>query len=103
MWWVELNWLQDAEFLGWLLLLFLQAMPEQLAAIEDILTGKAFPDYQQSLPRTQQLALSPSPSPASALKVAIEGDPVTGHFCIRFASPGEASQAAPHEPPPLCG
>ena len=67
---------------------------EQQAAIERFLGGQPFPSLQKDAPPPQRPGYSQSPSPGSMLKAAIQGDPTSAHFCIRFAPADEASQAA---------
>ncbi len=67
-----------------LLLLLARATPDQLAAVERFLTGAPLPD--------------PPAAAAGDLRVAPEGDPATGQFCIRVSRTGDAVLVAPHNP-----
>ena len=81
-----------------LLLQLLQTTPEKLVAIERFLAGQPLSDPQGSSPPASQPACSQVARPAAGLSAAIEGDPASGHFCIRVTPADEASQAAPPEP-----
>ena len=74
---------------AWLLLRILQATPEELAAVERLLPAEPLADAQ---PHIAPGCPFPSPQaacPPGAPAALIEGDPASGHFCIRFAPAGE--------------
>ena len=68
------------------------------AAIEHLLAGRRFPDWQKGAPTTFQPVSAHRPRPAGAFKAAIEGDPTSGSFSIRVSPANEAGQAAIPEP-----
>ena len=70
-----------------------QAPPEKLAAIECLLAGAPLPDAQQNSPSATPPASSQFLRPERALNAAIEGDPASGRFCIRFAPANESIQS----------
>jgi hypothetical protein len=68
------------------------------AAIERILGGRRFVDWQKGGPSTPQPVSAQRPCPAGAFKAAIEGDPTSGSFAIRVSPANEAGRAAMPEP-----
>jgi hypothetical protein len=76
-----------------------QATPEQLAAIERFLTGQPLPDPQQNPSQARRPVSAQFAHSAGGLTAAIEGDPASGHFCIRVSPASETSQTLPAEPP----
>jgi len=76
-----------------------QATPEQLAAVKRIFVGQAVPDSPPGLPPTGLSAAAHFPRSADGFKAVIEGDPSTGHFCIRFAPGDKTARGAPLAPP----
>ena len=76
-----------------------QAPPEKLPAIAGF--------FIQELPPPRSRAPPPEPEPASPqpprlalpLAATVEGDPATGHFCIRVAPANAATQAPTPSPP----
>jgi hypothetical protein len=68
------------------------------AAIERILGGRRFADWQKGGPTTPQPVCAHRACPAGAFKAAIEGDPTSGSFAIRVSPANEAGRAAMPEP-----
>ena len=84
--------------LGKLLRQLPQATLEKLTAIERFLAGQPLPDPQQNSVPARPPAPPQMASRAGAFRAAIEGDPASGRFCIRFVPANEAEQSPPPHP-----